>query len=253
MNLSTLTAAPTMTTSSTDLALLPGWMDPSALIPAMGSLAVIGVLLIIFAECGLLIGFFLPGDTLLFLAGLLVAQGATGIDVNIWVFVALLAVAAFVGNVVGYWIGYKVGPAVFSRPDARFLKKEHIDRSAAFFAKYGKITVVLARFVPVVRTVATVMAGASKMNRKVYLTYSALGGLLWVSTVTLAGYFLGQVPFIRDNVDLIFVAAVAVVVLGLAVPGIVHMVQRRKKAVLRRDSARAVQLAAEGLESHDES
>ena len=236
---------------TTELALLPGWLDPSNLISSLGSWAVVGILLIIFAECGILIGFFLPGDTLLFLAGLLVAQGATGIDINIWLFVALLAVAAFIGNVVGYWIGYKVGPAVFSRPDAKFLKKEHIDRSAAFFEKYGKITVVLARFVPVVRTVATVMAGASRMDRKIYLTYSALGGVIWVGTVTLAGYFLGQIAFIRDNVDLIFVAAVGVVVAGLVVPAIMHLVQRRRKGISAAESDEAVETAAEGIADSD--
>ncbi len=236
---------------TTELALLPGWLDPSNLISSLGSWAVVGVLLIIFAECGILIGFFLPGDTLLFLAGLLVAQGASGIDINIWLFVALLALAAFIGNVVGYWIGFKVGPAVFSRPDARFLRKEHIDRSAAFFEKYGKITVVLARFVPIVRTVATVMAGASKMDRKIYLTYSAIGGVIWVGTVTLAGYFLGQIAFIRENVDLIFVAAVAVVVLGLTVPAVMHLLQRHKKGITPAESDAAVDEAADGIAESD--
>lgn len=234
---------------TTELALLPGWLDPSNLISSLGSWAVVGVLLIIFAECGILVGFFLPGDTLLFLAGLLVAS--RGIDINIWLFIGLLAVAAFVGNVVGYWIGYKVGPAVFSRPDAKLLKKEHIDRSAAFFEKYGKITVVLARFVPIVRTVATVMAGASRMDRKLYLTYSAIGGLLWVATVTLAGYFLGGIPFIAENVDLIFVAAVAVVVLGLVVPAVMHTVQKRKKGITPAESDDAVDNAAEGIVERD--
>jgi membrane-associated protein len=237
---------------TTELALLPGWLDPSNLISSLGSWAVVGVLLIIFAECGILIGFFLPGDTLLFLAGLLVAQGAAGgIDINIWLFVALLALAAFIGNVVGYWIGFKVGPAVFSRPDAKFLKKEHIDRSAAFFEKYGKITVVLARFVPIVRTVATVMAGASKMDRRVYLSYSAIGGVIWVGTVTLAGYFLGQIAFIRENVDLIFVAAVAVIVLGLVVPAAMHLLQKRKKGITAAESDAAVDDAAEGIAESD--
>ena len=235
---------------TSQLALLPGWLDPSTLISSLGSWAVVGVLLIIFAECGILIGFFLPGDTLLFLAGLLVAQDAGGIDINIWLFVALLAVAAFVGNVVGYWIGYKVGPAVFSRPDAKFLKKEHIDRSAAFFEKYGKITVVLARFVPIVRTVATVMAGASRMDRKVYLTYSAIGGVIWVGVVTLAGYFLGQIQFIRDNVDLIFLAAVGVVVLGLVIPAVMHVIQRRR-GITPAESDAAVEDAAEGIAEND--
>ncbi len=237
--------------TTTAHALLPGWLDPSVLIPSMGSWAVAGILLIIFAECGLLIGFFLPGDTLLFLAGLLVAQGATGIDINIWLFIALLAGAAFIGNVVGYWIGYKVGPAVFSRPDAKFLKKEHIDRSAAFFEKYGKITVVLARFVPIVRTVATVMAGASKMDRRIYLTYSALGGVLWVGVVTLAGYFLGRIDFIRNNIDLIALAAVGVVVAGLVIPAVMHLVQRRSKGITAAQSDDAVDSAADGITESD--
>ncbi len=217
--------------TATNLALLPGWLDPANIIRSLGSLAVVGILLIIFAECGLLIGFFLPGDTLLFLAGLLVATsaaGGNGIDINIALFIALLSIAAFVGNMVGYSIGYKLGPAVFSRPDAKFLKKEYIDRSAAFFDKYGKMTVLLARFVPIVRTVATVMAGAARMNTRIYTLYSAVGGIIWVTVVTLAGYFLGQIQFVKDNVDLIFIAAVAAVIAGIAVPAVAHYLQRRK-------------------------
>jgi membrane-associated protein len=220
-----------VTVTSTDLALLPGWLDPSVLIGTMGSWAVLGILLIIFAECGILIGFFLPGDTLLFIAGLLVAtshNGGAGIDINLGLFIGLLALAAFVGNMIGYGIGYKVGPAVFKRPDAKFLKPEYIEKSSAFFAKYGKITIVLARFVPIVRTVATVMAGASRMDPKIYTLYSAIGGVLWVGTVTLAGYFLGQIEFIRDNVDLIVILAVAVVLCAGAIPAVVHWLQRRK-------------------------
>ncbi|MBM9477545.1 VTT domain-containing protein [Nakamurella flavida] len=217
--------------TSSDLALLPGWLDPSVLIGNMGSWAVLGILLIIFAECGILIGFFLPGDTLLFIAGLLVAtshNGGAGIDINLGLFIGLLALAAFIGNMVGYGIGYKVGPAVFKRPDAKFLKPEYIEKSSAFFAKYGKITIVLARFVPIIRTVATVMAGASRMDPKIYTLYSAIGGVLWVGVVTVAGYFLGQIEFIRDNVDLIVILAVVVVVCAGAVPALLHWFQRRK-------------------------
>ncbi|GAA2017207.1 VTT domain-containing protein [Nakamurella flavida] len=220
-----------MTVTSSDLALLPGWLDPSVLIGNMGSWAVLGILLIIFAECGILIGFFLPGDTLLFIAGLLVAtshNGGAGIDINLGLFIGLLALAAFIGNMVGYGIGYKVGPAVFKRPDAKFLKPEYIEKSSAFFAKYGKITIVLARFVPIIRTVATVMAGASRMDPKIYTLYSAIGGVLWVGVVTVAGYFLGQIEFIRDNVDLIVILAVVVVVCAGAVPALLHWFQRRK-------------------------
>ncbi len=221
---------PAMAVSSTDLALLPGWLDPASMINGFGSWAVLGIMAIIFAECGILLGFFLPGDTLLFLGGLLVAAahaGQDGIEVNLVLFIGLLSLAAFAGNMVGYGIGYTVGPAVFSRPDAKFLKREYIDRSAAFFDKYGKPAILLARFVPIVRTVATVMAGASRMNTRIYALYSAIGGVLWVTTVTLAGYFLGQIPFVKGHVDLIFLAAVAVVVAGIAVPAVTHLRQRR--------------------------
>ena len=210
------------------LALLPGWLDPTNLLTSMGSWAVLGIMLIIFCECGILLGFFLPGDTLLFIAGLFVATGA--IDINLGLFIALLALAAFVGNMVGYAIGYQVGPPVFSRPNAKFLKHEYIEKSEAFFAKYGKPAVVLARFVPVVRTIATVMAGASKMNLKIYLIYSAIGGLLWVTAVTIAGYYLGQVDVIARNVDLIVVAAVVIVVCFSAVPAAAHWMQKRRAA-----------------------
>jgi len=208
------------------LALLPGWLSPENLINNMGAWAVLGIMLIIFAECGILLGFFLPGDTLLFVSGLFIASGA--IDINLWLFIALISLAAFVGNMVGYWIGYKIGPPVFSRPNAKLLKREYIDKSADFFAKYGKITIVLARFVPVVRTVATVMAGASRMNVKIYTLYSAIGGVIWITTVTVAGYFLGQIGFIRDNLDLIVIAAVVVVICASAFPAVAHWVASRR-------------------------
>ena len=209
-------------------ALLPGWLDPASLINSMGSWAVLGVLLIIFCECGILLGFFLPGDTLLFISGLLIA--ADKLNINLGVFILLVSLAAFVGNMVGYGIGYKVGPPVFSRPNAKFLKHEYIEKSEVFFAKYGKPAVVLARFVPIVRTIATVMAGASRMNLKIYTLYSAIGGVLWVGVVTIAGYYLGQIDFIAKNVDLIVVAAVIIVVSFSAVPAIAHWVQKRRAA-----------------------
>jgi membrane-associated protein len=218
-----------MTTQN--LALLPGWLDPAAMINGFGSWAVAGILLIIFAECGILLGFFLPGDTLLFLAGLLVAAadaGKTGIRINLVLFIALLAIAAFAGNMLGYAIGRKVGPAVFTS-ERKLLKKEYVDRSQRFFDRYGRPAIVLARFVPIVRTLVTVMAGASRMNVRIYSLYSALGGLLWVAVVTVAGYFLGQIPFVAAHVDLIFLAAVLVVVAGIALPAIMGIVRRRRE------------------------
>ncbi len=218
----------------------------------MGSWALLGIALIIFAECGLLIGFFLPGDTLLFISGLLVATGQ--FQVNIFVTIAILSVAAFVGNMVGYGIGYKAGPLVFDRPNAKFFKHEYVEKSAAFFDKWGKTAVILARFVPVVRTVATVMAGASKMNTRVYTIYSAIGGVIWVAGVTVAGYFLGQIKFIADHVDVILIGAVIAVVLVSAVPALLHIRQRRAGAaidssagspVLRAEAVRASEMDAE--------
>ena len=214
--------------TTTQLALLPGWLSPENLITSLGSWAVLGIVLIIFAECGILLGFFLPGDTLLFISGLFIASGA--IDIPLWLFILIVSIAAFVGNMVGYGIGYKIGPAVFSRPDAKFLKHEYIEKSEAFFAKYGKITVVLARFVPVVRTVATVMAGASRMNVKIYTLYSAIGGVLWISTITIAGYYLGQIQFIADNLDFIVLGAVVIVICASAFPAIAHTVHKRRQA-----------------------
>lgn len=209
-----------------EMGILPSWLDPKPMLEGAGPWATVIMMAILFAECGLLIGFFLPGDTMIFIAGLLVAAGT--LKINVVLLILLLWVAAFVGNMVGYWIGRKIGPAVFSRPDAKFLKHEYIERSEAFFARYGKVTVVLARFVPIVRTVATVMAGASKMNARIYTLYSAIGGLLWVGINTLAGYFLGQIDVIADNVDLIFVGAVVIVVLMSAVPALLHLRSRRQ-------------------------
>jgi len=202
--------------------------EPRESITDLGSWAVLGIVLIIFAECGILLGFFLPGDTLLFISGLFIASGA--IDTPLWLFILIVSIAAFVGNMVGYGIGYKVGPAVFNRPDAKFLKHEYIEKSEAFFARYGKITVVLARFVPVVRTVATVMAGASRMNLKIYTLYSAIGGVLWITSVTIAGYYLGQIQFIADNLDFIVLGAVVIVICATALPAIAHTVHSRRQA-----------------------
>lgn len=210
------------------MSILPEWLDPQQLLEGAGSWATLICALILFAECGLLIGFFLPGDTLLFMAGLLIASNA--LDANLWIFIGVLWVGAFLGNMVGFWIGWKVGPAVFKREDAKLLKPEYIAKSQHFFDRYGKVTIVLARFVPIIRTVATVMAGASKMNPRIYTLYSAVGGLLWVAGVTIAGYFLGQIPLVRDNVDLIFIGAVVIVVCFTLVPAILTMVQRRRKS-----------------------
>ena len=218
---------------TTHVALLPGWLSPPTLIEALGSWAVIGVALIIFAECGILLGFFLPGDTLLFVSGLLIASAAAGepgIEINLFAFIAIVAGAAFVGNLVGYWIGHAVGPKVFHRKDAKFLKPEYVEKSERFFGRFGPVTVMVARFVPIVRTVATVMAGVGRMNVKLFALYSAIGGVVWVSIVTVAGYYLGQIDIVKENVDLIFLAAVVIVVGFGTIPALLHWRQKRLAA-----------------------
>jgi membrane-associated protein len=194
------------------LALLE-FLDPENILTWLGPLALIGVTAIIFAECGLLVGFFLPGDSLLFITGLFIAQGF--IDTPIGVACVLLAVAAVLGNLVGYWIGYRAGPRLFSRPESRFFRKEYVDKTHQFFERYGPRAIVLARFVPIVRTFITAMAGVGRMDFRVYMTYSAIGGVVWAAGVTLLGYWLGNVPFVKEHIELILIGVVAVSVLPI--------------------------------------
>ena len=191
----------------------PDWLDPQSLLESLGPWALLGILLIVFAECGLLIGFFLPGDSLLFTAGLLVATGF--IDTPIAVVAALITVAAIVGNLTGYWIGHRFGPAVFAREESRFFRPEYVHRTKDFFDRYGARAIVLARFVPIVRTFITVMAGAVRMDFRVYTVYSVLGGILWGVGLTVAGYYLGTIPVVKDNIELIVIGMVLVSVVPI--------------------------------------
>lgn len=201
------------------LALLD-FLQPENILNWLGPLALIGVIFIIFAECGLLIGFFLPGDSLLFITGLFIAQGF--IATPIWLAALLLALAAVVGNATGYWIGYTAGPKLFNRPDSRLFRKEYVDKTHEFFERYGPRAVVLARFVPIVRTFITAMAGVGRMNFRVYMVYSAIGGILWGAGVTLLGYALGNVPFVKDHIELILIGVVGVSVLPIVYEYIKH-------------------------------
>jgi membrane-associated protein len=185
-----------------------GFLNPEHLINTFG---LIGVLVIVFAECGLLIGFFLPGDSLLFTAGLLAAGSVEGIHIApLGVLLVTVPLAAIAGNLVGYWIGWRAGPAVFNRPDSRLFKAKHVEKAHEFFERHGARTILLARFVPVVRTFATVMAGASRMNFRVYAAYSVIGGIVWGVGVTALGYWLGNVSIIKNNIELFAVVVVLV-------------------------------------------
>jgi membrane-associated protein len=203
---------------------LPAAIDPDHLLSSFG---LIGLLVIVFAECGLLIGFFLPGDTLLFSAGLLTAVGTLALP--LWSLLVLVPIAAIAGNLVGYWIGYKAGPAVFNKPNSRLFRQEYVDRSHDFFEKYGARTIVVARFVPIVRTFATVMAGASRMRFATYAVYSVIGGILWGTGVTALGYYLGHIEFVRNTVEpLIEPIIIAIVVLSL-VPAAAGLIRSRRR------------------------
>jgi membrane-associated protein len=188
------------------------WLSAGHLITTFG---LIGIMVVVFAECGLLLGFFLPGDTLLFSAGVLVKRGT--FDQPLWLVIVLICVAAIIGNQVGYEIGRRGGPAVFRRPDSRFFRPEYVERTSAFFDKYGPPAIILGRFVPVVRTIITVMAGAGRMRYRTYTLYTVIGVVLWATSVTLLGYFLGNVDFIANNIELLLLAGVAVSVVPIAV------------------------------------
>jgi membrane-associated protein len=213
--------------TDTPLALGPSFLDPEQLISTFGLL---GILTVVFAESGLLIGFFLPGDSLLFTAGLLIA-GDRYLNLPLWLVCLLVSVAAIAGDQVGYLFGKRVGPALFRRPNARLFKQSNLTRARDFFQTYGARSIVLARFVPVVRTFTPIVAGTSHMHYRTFLTYNVIGGSLWGSGVTVLGFLLGQVAFVRDNIELILVAIVVVSVLPILIE--LLRARRRRSGVTR--------------------
>jgi membrane-associated protein len=206
----------------TTLALGPEWLRPDTILEWLGPWALVGLAVIIFAECGLLLGFFLPGDSLLFTAGLFVADGA--IRSPLWAVCALLVTAAVLGNATGYWIGRSAGPAVFDKPRSRLFKPQHVAKTQEFFDRYGNRAIVLGRFVPIVRTFITVMAGVGRMDPRRYFTYSVIGGVAWAAGVTVLGYWLGQFTFVKANIELMLILIVLLSVL----PMVVELVRARR-------------------------
>ncbi|MFA6445644.1 MAG: VTT domain-containing protein [Candidatus Paceibacterota bacterium] len=158
------------------------------LIELLKTIGYVGIFLIIFAESGLFFGFFFPGDSLLFSAGILAATGIF----DITLLIPLLVVAAISGDSVGYWFGTKIGPSLFTRPDSLFFHREYVIRTENFYNKYGKKTIVLARFVPIVRTFAPIIAGIAKMDYLTFIRYNIFGGLIWAIFIPLSGYLLGN-------------------------------------------------------------
>jgi membrane-associated protein len=198
---------------------MPAFLDPQFLITTAGLL---GIFAIVFAESGLFFGFFLPGDSLLFTAGLFASQGYFGITA----LVIGAIVAAIAGDSVGYAFGRRVGPAIFSREDSFFFHKKHIERASAFYAKYGVKTIVLARFVPVVRTFAPVVAGIGQMKYRTFIMYNVVGGVLWVGSMTLLGFFVGTLV---PNAEKYLHYIIAGIILLSFVPVIVEWLKARRE------------------------
>jgi membrane-associated protein len=184
--------------------------------------------LMIFAETGLLIGFFLPGDSLLFIAGFLSSKPKDLPSLPaIGLVIPVLIVAAFVGNQSGFYIGRAIGPALFDRPDSRFFSQKNVAKTHKFFERYGTKALVMARFVPIVRTFVPVLAGVGEMRQRTFIMANVIGAVLWAGGVTVLGYFLGQVDAIKNNIEL---AAVAVVAISLLPVGIEYLRHRRAAA-----------------------
>lgn len=171
--------------------------------------------LIVFCETGLVVTPILPGDSLLFAAGTFAALG----DLDVRMMILLLIAAAILGDTVNYWIGAAIGPRAF-QGNLRFLKKEHLDRTHAFYEKHGGKTIILARFVPIIRTFAPFVAGVGAMSYGRFLTYNVVGAILWVALLVLAGYFFGNIPVVRENFTIVILAIVAISVMPIAVEAV---------------------------------
>jgi len=224
-------------------ALIP-FLDPANLIEGFGAFALLGVCFIVFAETGLLVGFLLPGDTLLVITGLLtftgtMVEGGTGIEIPIYWVCLAIGFAAFLGGEVGYLIGHKLGPRVFERKETGLFSMENVRRTNAFFERFGGFAVIVARFVPIVRTFAPVAAGVGHMNYKKYSLYNLIGALIWGAGLTFAGFLLGYIPpvadFVTHYIDVILLGAVFIAI----VPTAYHYVQSVRKARKNRANAAA--------------
>lgn len=203
-----------------------------------------GLFLIVFAETGLAIGFFLPGDSLLVVCGLFAAAG----KLNVWLMWVLLFIAAVVGDAVGYYSGRKVGPAIFSRPKSRFFNPKHLQKAHTFYEKHGGKTIILARFVPIVRTFAPIVAGAADMSYRQFAIYNVVGGFAWVTSMLFAGYFLGGVVesavrnifgvegfLLEDHIDKVVIVVVILSILPIIFEYIKARRESKKEAAIEAD------------------
>jgi membrane-associated protein len=201
----------------------------AALVTAYGGLYLVA--LIVFAETGLFIGFFLPGDSLLFVTGLMIANSqspTTSDPMNLLYWIALISFAGIIGNSVGYWFGRKTGPVLFEKRDTLLFKRKHVEQARAFYEKRGGGAIILARFVPIVRTFAPIIAGVVRMDRKKFFFFNVVGSIAWVASMTLAGYFLGENEWVKHNFEKVVLGIILVTtlpVLWKMIFGKTHTVQ----------------------------
>jgi membrane-associated protein len=200
---------------------LDKYMD--LMIQTMGVWSYVIIFLIIFCETGLVVTPILPGDSLLFAIGTFAAIGSFDLAVVL----LLLTIAAIAGDTVNYWIGNYLGPRVFHYEDSRFFKKKHLERTHQFYEKHGGKTIIIARFIPIIRTFAPFVAGIGRMTYHKFLSYNVVGGILWIFSLTLAGYFFGNIPIVRENFSLVIMAIVVISVL----PGVIEYLRQRGRAV----------------------
>jgi len=215
-------------TSLTVFGAVPG-LD--SLVDIIIGLGIFAVMVVIFAESGLLIGFFLPGDSLLFTAGALYATGILpgNVPINVHWFIVLLFIAAVLGDTVGYWFGRKAGPKIFSKPDAKIFKQAHIQNAQGFYEKHGGKTIIMARFIPIVRTFAPIVAGVGKMDYRKFLSYNLIGGFLWTFGITYLGYFAGKAIIAAGiEIDSVILPIVFLIVLISVLPPAIHILKENK-------------------------
>jgi membrane-associated protein len=193
----------------------------SDLIQTYGLWTYLILFVVIFCETGLVVTPFLPGDSLIFAAGTFAARGDLKVG---WLFL-VLAAAAVIGDTVNYWIGKIIGPKIFHKEKTRFFKKEYLDRTHEFYEKYGAETIIIARFVPIIRTFAPFVAGIGRMSYLKFISYNVIGGVGWVAIFTFGGYFFGNIPFVKNNFSIVIIA----IILISLVPAVVEFLKHRKK------------------------
>jgi membrane-associated protein len=208
------------------------WLDPQTLITEMGGFAVFVVLAMVFMETGLLIGFFLPGDSLLFITGLAAANGYIHLgswSVPVWVMCVLISTTAFLGDQSGYWIGRKSGPAIFNKPESKLFSHKNVEKTHAFFERYGSRAIILAHFVPVMRTFIPVAAGIGEMPYKQFVRYNVIGVIGWGTGITLLGALLGKIEIVAKHIDLF---TIGFVILS-TIPIVIEALRARREEMAR--------------------